>query len=342
MKEIKKSSNKFIKGNTCLNCEKKLDVNDNYCSECGQANDSSRVSFKHLIYDIFGYFFFYDYKLKNSLKQLLFHPGKLSLHFINGKKADYIHPIRLFFIVSLIYFSLSTLYDSINNTKQVDIVSLDTLDKDIEEDPSNFYALLNITDSTTIDSALILKAQSDNVSLFKLTLIELKSNKKITPETLFNKYSIDDSIINNFVFKKAVEFSTVNLDDFFGIIDRKFKILLFLFMPLFASFLFLLHYKKDIYYYEHLIFAFNTQTALFLILIFAESLAFIIPSIGVYIVFITNIIIFPIYLFFALKEFYNYKSYLKTIIMFIIINSVFFISSIIFFLFTLVFLFVVF
>ncbi len=130
------------------------------------------------------------------------------------------------------------------------------------------------------------------------------------------------------------------MSDFFNIIERKFNLIVFLFMPFFVVLLLLLHYKKDIYYYEHLIFAFNTQTALFLMLILAEIVSLFSDSFGSVLSVVLNFAVFPIYLFVALKRFYKYKTYLKTILMFILINlgfailaPIFFVLSVIFFFF---------
>jgi len=335
---VKKTSNRVSKGLVCLNCNNKLSINDNYCSKCGQANDSSRVLFKTLVHDLFGYFFFYDYKLKNSIKTLLFNPGKLSLDFIKGKKAEYIHPIRLFFIISLLYFALSSIYEKYNSTNQIDITTNTSVDNNNE---NNFYNLLEITDSTTIDTNLIYNANNDKVSLFKLSLIEIKNNNKITKNELFNKYNINHTILNNFTFSKAKEFANVNLDNFFGVIDTKFKMLVFLFMPFFAFFLLILHYKKDIYYYEHLIFTYHTQTALFLMLTIAELFIFIFPFIDFYLSLFVNLIVFPIYLYFALRKFYQYNTITRTILMFGVVNGAFFILSIVFLFLIIISLFVI-
>jgi len=337
MNNKKEKRNKNGKANVCLNCENKLSISDNYCSNCGQINDTNRVSFKNLVHDLFGYFFFYDYKLKNSIKTLLFSPGKLSLDFIKGKKAGYIHPIRLFFIVSLLYFALSSIYDKYNSNNNVNI----TINTSENNEENNFYNLLEITDSTTIDTSLISKANNEISSLFKLSLIEIKDNNEITKNELFNKYSIKHTIINNFTFSKAKEFANVNLDNFFGVIDTKFKMLVFLFMPFFAFFLLILHYKKDIYYYEHLIFTYHTQTALFLMLTITELFSFLLPFFDFYLSLFANIILFPVYLFLALRKFYQYNTTTKSFFMFGIINSAFFILSMVFLILIIVSLFVV-
>jgi len=345
MKFRKRTNNKIVKGDVCLNCGNNLNNNEDYCPKCGQFNDTSRVLFKDLVRDIFGYFFFYDFRLKNSLKLLLFKPGQLSINLISGKKVDYIHPIRLFFIVSLIFFTISSINDSKTNNKDGnDFVVLDVnnnnVNTEVDEEDIDFNTLFAISDTTVIDSAVINDAKNSSIDLFGLSLIAIKKNKNLSVDEFFAEYGIENSTINNFVFNKAKEYSCVTLSEFFSLIERKFNLIVFLFMPFFVVLLLLLHYKKDIYYYEHLIFTFNTQTALFLMLIFAEIVSFFSESFGSTLSGILNFAVFPIYLFLALKRFYKYKTYLRTLLMFILINlgfvilaPIFFVLSILFFFF---------
>jgi len=344
MKFRKRTNNKIVKGDVCLNCETNLSNNEDYCPKCGQFNDTSRVLFKDLVRDIFGYFFFYDFKLKNSLKLLLFKPGQLSLNLIKGKKVEYIHPIRLFFIVSLIFFTLSSIKDSNTDEKgNSGIVQISVnnknIDTKIENESLDFYTIFSITDTTVVDTELINKAKNESVSLFELSLIEIKKNNDISIDEVFKKYDIEKSTVNNFIFNKAKEYSVVKMSDFFSIVERKFNLIVFLFMPFFVVLLLLLHYKKDIYYYEHLIFAFNTQTALFLMLILAEIVSLFSDSFGSMLSTGLNFVIFPVYLFLALKRFYMYKTYLRTFLMFVLINLGFLILAPIFFILSILFFF---
>src|SRR5690606_9058630 len=93
----------------CPNCKVKLNENVNFCHNCGQENHDKRASVKMLVNDFSQDYFTFDSKLFRSLRPLLFNPGFLTLEFINGKRMNYIRPIRLYLFISFIYFLTSSL-----------------------------------------------------------------------------------------------------------------------------------------------------------------------------------------------------------------------------------------
>ncbi len=92
------------KTNHCLNCGAKLDGVYNYCPICGQENNNSNVSFKTLIGDFFNTYLAVDSKFAKSFKPFFLKPGFLTNQYVEGKRASYAHPIRLYLIVSIFYF----------------------------------------------------------------------------------------------------------------------------------------------------------------------------------------------------------------------------------------------
>jgi predicted nucleic acid-binding Zn ribbon protein len=330
------------KNKSCLNCGHSIEANENYCSNCGQAVDTERVLFKDLIIDILGYFFFYDYKLKNSLKLMLFKPGQLSLDFVRGKKADFIHPIRLYFIVSLIFFALASLNSNDDDDKAINITYSNEHQTDtIGSDFKKLSALFGVSDSSIVDSNLIQDSKNDKLSLLELFIIERKHNPKMSREAIFKKYNIEDTVINNFVFSKAEYSLRASIEDLVKVFQQKFKLLIFIFLPFFVVFMHLIHYKKDIYYYENLIFAFNTQTALFLLLIMGEIIGLFSEDISSYITAFIFLLAFPLYLYLALKRFYQYRSHKRAVVAFILINTAFLILSALFFVFSFISLYLI-
>jgi len=260
MEENLEEGHEVAEQNVCLNCGRILEDDDKYCSSCGQIYDNKRVSFKDLVIDILGYFFFYDYRLKNSLKLMLFKPGQLSLSFIQGKKVDFIHPIRLYFIVSLIFFALV----SINSKEDIKLViDVNTHRTDtITEPTTNLYAFFGIGDSSLVDSNLIRESKHKYISLLKLFIIEKKNNSQMSKKEVFKKYKLEDSAINNYIFSKANYSLNTSFEGLASVIQDKFKLLIFIFLPFFVVFMYLIHYKKDFYYYENLIFAFNFSVSI--------------------------------------------------------------------------------
>ncbi|WP_185153635.1 DUF3667 domain-containing protein [Fulvivirga lutimaris] len=92
------------KSNNCLNCGANLDSVYNYCPICGQENNNSNVSVKTLLGDFFNTYLAVDSKFAKSIKPFFIKPGFLTNQYIEGKRASYAHPIRLYLIVSIFYF----------------------------------------------------------------------------------------------------------------------------------------------------------------------------------------------------------------------------------------------
>ncbi len=115
------------KGNTiCPNCENEFDQNYNYCPYCGQENKEPDLKLKHFFSEFFSANFNLDSKILQTLKLLIFHPGKLSLAILEGKHASYISPVRLYLLISLIYFFIISLtpdndFVTIQNNNQSEI-----------------------------------------------------------------------------------------------------------------------------------------------------------------------------------------------------------------------------
>ena len=97
------------KSNLCPNCQTPLVSGENYCPQCGQENSNKDVSLKILISDFIEDYFTFDSKFFNSLRPLIFKPGEMTRHFLDGKRKRYIQPIRLFLFLSFIYFGLAYL-----------------------------------------------------------------------------------------------------------------------------------------------------------------------------------------------------------------------------------------
>ena len=91
----------------CLNCGAVL--SGSFCEQCGQKDIDLNVSVFHIISDFLGDIFSYDSRVFRTLVPLLFSPGFLTLQYNRGKRVRYVPPVRLFIIISLLYFFSLTL-----------------------------------------------------------------------------------------------------------------------------------------------------------------------------------------------------------------------------------------
>ncbi|WP_158799563.1 DUF3667 domain-containing protein [Pedobacter sp. L105] len=95
-------SGHYRKEKNCLNCGH--EVEHHYCSRCGQPNLELKENFWAFIGHSVGHYFHFDAKFWQTLIPLLTKPGQVTLDYLAGKRARYIHPISLYIFVSIIYF----------------------------------------------------------------------------------------------------------------------------------------------------------------------------------------------------------------------------------------------
>lgn len=99
------------KAENCPNCNHFLHSEDNFCPKCGQENHDLKVPIGHLVYELVESFTHFDTKLWNTLKAIFTRPGKITKDFLEGKRASYVPPIRLYIFVSFIFFLLVTKFN---------------------------------------------------------------------------------------------------------------------------------------------------------------------------------------------------------------------------------------
>jgi hypothetical protein len=95
-----------IKSDTCLNCHTFLRPEDNYCPNCGQENKTHIIAVKHLLFEVFEDLFHFVTKLWNTLKASFTRPGKITIDYLEGKRARYVPPVKFYVFVSFIFFLL--------------------------------------------------------------------------------------------------------------------------------------------------------------------------------------------------------------------------------------------
>jgi len=86
----------------CLNCGARL--RGQYCGNCGQRSRSRLISLWELISDAFGDLFELDSRLWKTLLPLAIRPGRLTHEYLQGRRARYMPPFRMYLVMSLIFF----------------------------------------------------------------------------------------------------------------------------------------------------------------------------------------------------------------------------------------------
>ncbi len=91
----------------CLNCD--TPVPGQYCPECGQARGMHVLSMREVAGDITHSILHLDSRAWRTLKSLLFRPGELTREFIAGRHQRYLPPFRLYLIISVLFFALTSI-----------------------------------------------------------------------------------------------------------------------------------------------------------------------------------------------------------------------------------------
>jgi hypothetical protein len=86
----------------CENCGALL--TGRWCSQCGQAAIDYRRSFRHIIVDVLDSFLSWDSKFFATIGWLIARPWHLTNQFLAGRRVRYVHPLRLYLLVSILFF----------------------------------------------------------------------------------------------------------------------------------------------------------------------------------------------------------------------------------------------
>ncbi len=284
--KITSLSKKRRKSDYCLNCGTTFDESYNYCPNCGQENNHNRASFATLVIDFLNNYFSLDSKFSMSLLPFFLKPGYLTIKFIQGKRASFVNPIRLYLIVSLVFFFVFSM------------VSSDLLEESISDFERSADAL---PDSS--------KAVLDNVLAGDFSELEEDSVYKLTPEKknvddpnyaftikkpdttqeflteeniaaymqMRNDYnytvqevldSLDTSSLSNFEYKFTRQLIRLDRAEGQVVISQMLKnlpIMMLFTLPIFALILKLFYLRRNQYYITHLVHALHLHSFAYLI-----------------------------------------------------------------------------
>ena len=89
-------------GEPCRNCG--TNVAERYCTRCGQLASNFHRPFFGLVMSSLADTFALDGRLWRSVPMLLFRPGRMTRNYLDGKRARYVPPFRLFLLASVLFF----------------------------------------------------------------------------------------------------------------------------------------------------------------------------------------------------------------------------------------------
>lgn len=106
-------SSRHVDAEPCRNCG--TVYFGNYCNECGQEAYTGAPTTMGFIYEFLTRNLFERGKVHRTLWHLVRHPGGLTVDFLEGRRQRFIRPVRLYFILSVMYFLLLSFQNSVMN-----------------------------------------------------------------------------------------------------------------------------------------------------------------------------------------------------------------------------------
>lgn len=220
----------------CSNCQTEL--SGLFCANCGQSAKSRRGPIWQVIGEFTEDVFSPNSKFLSSLADLLFKPGKLSRKFIDGKRVSILPPVRMYLVISLLFFIV------------FEIPTIDVTEKNVyigdvllgKEEPTKGQPTLSLF--STGDSDDPISRWINDLFADKKELM-LKLEPQVTVDRIFNH--LENALPNAVV----------------------------LFLPLFALLMKLMYFFKRVLYFDHLIFSLHVQSWLMLMAMIIYGLALI-------------------------------------------------------------------
>ena len=343
------------RGAKCLNCGTPLDLSDVYCSYCGQLNTTKQLSLKDFFGEFIGSVLTYDSRLRYTIKDLLFKPGRITANYVKGQRLKYANPFRFFLSVSIVYFLVQSLISTLTNTSVMTVngsTDRDTIDSILKPTNQNIVALndeLLKNDIEVKDDMIVIandtipiknETEADDyvykseATLDTLSWVDGAIERFMTYRKFYKKSEIKNSSqaldslkhnntrFNRWMYQKNEVVDRVydNPYGFLNYLLGKVPFFLFFFAPILAFFFWLIYSKKKHSYMEHIVFIFHIFSFIFLALLIC-----LIPDTFLGDAIFSGIVfslIGPFYFYKALHNFYK-QGRLLTILKFVFLNLVF-------------------
>jgi hypothetical protein len=359
--KLRRKSKKLVKvkASECYNCKHPFFGNEKFCPECGQINKNPKITFGSFVHEVFNGFISWDSKFWTTFIPLLIKPGKVSRDYIDGKRQRYANPFRFYLTISVLFFLIlgaTESYDKFDQfrkgaTEKTPTINdaIDSITAKIDSTSPQFTAGVNkvLKNADSTDREKLLKAiptlkldslknnasynkgmQIDFLPNFEKFQVFQKKYPKAAIEDALDSLNVEHTFFNRFLYSRVKAFNAMagdisKMEDFQKQMFSYTSISLFVFLPLFTLFLKFFYIRRKFTYVEHLVFVFHTQTVFFLLAIIFYLIYYFKPNgymTGIF------LLLFIIYLFLAMRRFYQQGRF-KTFIKFIMINFSFFIVS---------------
>ncbi len=261
----------------CSNCEYEFKDVNNYCPNCGQKNHDLNIPLKHLLEEVIESTFHLDSKTLRTLKVLIFKPGYLSKEFNAGRRANYVMPVRLYVMVSFIFFFLLSTFSSTHKNET-------DLKNDLNPNKNKVNFSINYGGISSNELAGFSLAQVDS---------------------LMNARGIANTNSNKYIYHQFYKIANSSSAEFMHLLMKNISYMMFILMPLFGLLIFIFNRKFLTYYIEGVIISVHFHSFTFLL-----STIFLLFSYALSreLFFFMGILIIPLYMYFMFKNIFEQRT----------------------------------
>ncbi|MYF39682.1 MAG: DUF3667 domain-containing protein, partial [Rhodothermaceae bacterium] len=144
----------------CPNCGSP-NVED-YCASCGQRSGTLHIPVRTIVSETMLSIFAFDSRVWQTLFILIRRPGLLTRHYLDGKRARYVAPLRLYLFISFVAFLLLAVFpDSHDPIVNIDSSDSAVTDTTILQAIDESLASVEVDEGGNWISELVRPAQED-------------------------------------------------------------------------------------------------------------------------------------------------------------------------------------
>ena len=296
---------------TCPNCAAALQEGANFCHYCGQKNKRLNRPMTTMMVELAENFLNFDTKFWATSKALFSSPGRISREYNEEKRTTYGSPLRLYLFASFIFFLILSFMinpDSVVNINE----NSENSGMNINGDGLDINLSGALEDTIEINSVQFPNpSELDDIALDSLTALAFGEEEQSWLTIPLTKGFF--KIVKGKEGQQALgKFVVTNIST-----------AMFILMPIYAAILFFFFFRSEKNYYAHLVFSLHYHAFIFILLIFT----LVISHFSGLNLNVAALIIFPIYMFFALKGCYK-KSWIGTFFRWFGVNFIYFITLI--------------
>ena len=251
--------------NDCLNCG--TIIQGHYCHNCGQENLELHENFGHMMNHTISDYFHFDHQFVHTLRPLLFKPGFLTIEYMAGRRAQYLHPIKMYIFISIVYFLLLFQTNGDSNLVRINENGKPAA-KEIVAVPGGDKNTSSVKKVTANGEAVLDYKNTPNGWFHPTT------GDTSYAEYLFNQKKLSErerdgflgKIWNKKTFEYREQYGNHAKEVFMEELRHNIPKMMFLLLPIFALILKITFWRNKKFYVEHLIYSFHFHCFLFLFL----------------------------------------------------------------------------